>query len=286
MAQLRVLAVLGRGVVPAATPLLRADDLGVLRGDGIFETMHVRSGRPWLLDEHLRRMARSARLLDIPLPPATALSELADQACAGWPGEEEGALRLICTRGSESGGPPTVFATLSGLPADLPQIRRDGLAVRTATLGVPVHLRPSAPWLLSGAKTLSYAVNMASQRWAAAAGADDVLWVSADGFALEGPTSTLVWLVGDVLHTVPAAATGILAGTTAAWLCANAAQLGWRTQESLVRPEDLATADGVWLTSSVRGAAEIRSLDGVSRPAAPATARILALLGFTAAAAR
>src|SRR5436190_348674 len=49
----RVVAVAGRGVISAATPLLRADDLGVLRGDGIFETAHVRDGRPWLLDEHL-----------------------------------------------------------------------------------------------------------------------------------------------------------------------------------------------------------------------------------------
>src|SRR5690606_2953038 len=35
----RVVAVLGRGVVPADTPILRADDLGVLRGDGVFETL-------------------------------------------------------------------------------------------------------------------------------------------------------------------------------------------------------------------------------------------------------
>ena len=56
----RVVAVLGRGVVPAETLVLRADDLGVLRGDGIFETMHVRGGRVWLLDEHLARMAASA----------------------------------------------------------------------------------------------------------------------------------------------------------------------------------------------------------------------------------
>ena len=53
------MAVLGRGVVPADTPILRADDLGALRGDGIFETMHVRRGHAWLLDEHLARMARS-----------------------------------------------------------------------------------------------------------------------------------------------------------------------------------------------------------------------------------
>ena len=67
----------------------------------------------------------------------------------------------------------------------------------TASLGLPAELRGDAPWLLGGAKTLSYAVNMASQRWAQPAGADDVLWVSTDGYALEAPTSTLVWLRGE-----------------------------------------------------------------------------------------
>ena len=52
----RVVVLLGRGAVPADTPVLRGDDLGVIRGDGIFETMHVRDGRAWLLDQHLARI--------------------------------------------------------------------------------------------------------------------------------------------------------------------------------------------------------------------------------------
>ena len=280
-----MVAVLGAGVVPAETPLLRADDLGVLRGDGIFETMHVRHGEPWLLDRHLARMARSAQRLGIALPPAAALTDLAGQACAAFvaavPGPDaEAALRLLCTRGPESGGEPTVFATVSDISPGLRRIRREGIVVRTATLGVPVDLRPTAPWLLSGAKTLSYAVNMATQRWGAAAGVDDVLWVSADGYALEAPTSTLVWLDGDVLCTVPPERTGVLAGTTAAWLFDNAAELGWRTEQRLVRPELLADTDGVWLTSSVRGVAAIRTLDGVTMPTSTDTPRICKLLGF------
>src|SRR5213076_317424 len=107
----RVLAVLGRGRVPADTPILRGDDAGVLRGDGIFESMHVRSGGAWLLDEHLTRMAGSAALLGLALPPRDDLVELAEQALAGWDPAQEGALRLVCTRGPEAGGPPTVFAT-------------------------------------------------------------------------------------------------------------------------------------------------------------------------------
>src|SRR5437773_569547 len=112
----RVVAVLGRGVVPAETPILRADDLGALRGDGIFETMHVRAGRPWLADEHLTRMARSAARLELPLPALPALAELVDQALAAWDPAVEAALRLVCTRGPEGGGPVTAYATVAPVP--------------------------------------------------------------------------------------------------------------------------------------------------------------------------
>jgi 4-amino-4-deoxychorismate lyase len=279
----RVVAVLGRGVVPVDAPILRADDLGVLRGDGVFETMHVRAGRPWLLDEHLARMARSAAKLDLDLPGRPALTELAGTACAAWSGTGEGALRLICTRGPESGptaGQVTAYATVTPLGDTVRAARRDGIAVATATLGITAALRPRAPWLLGGAKSLSYAVNMASQRWAYAQGLDDVLWVSADGYALEAPTSTLVWLAGGTLCTVPAAETGILPGTTARWLLDHAGDLGWDAAERMVDPAGLPATDGVWLISSVRGPAPVRALDGNPIPPSPHTRAILDLTGY------
>jgi 4-amino-4-deoxychorismate lyase len=276
----RVLAVLGVGVVPIDTPLLRADDLGVLRGDGVFETVHVQRGRPFQLDPHLDRMARSAALLGIDLPAREALVELAGQALAGWPVDTEGALRLVCTRGPEDGGPVTAYATLSPVGESSIAARHHGIRVMTATLGVPADVRERSPWLLGGAKTLSYAVNMASQRWAAAQGVEDVLWVSVDGYALEAPTSTLVWLVDGVLCTVPADRTGILAGTTARYLLDHAAELGLRADERLIRPGELCAADGVWLASSVRGLAELRALDGVALDPSPETARLQKLLGY------
>ena len=110
----RVVAVLGRGVVPADLPILRADDLGALRGDGIFESAHVRGGRPWLLDEHLARMAVSAARLELDLPAAGQLADLAEQALDGWPAGVEGALRIVVTRGGEDGGPVTVANTVGG----------------------------------------------------------------------------------------------------------------------------------------------------------------------------
>jgi 4-amino-4-deoxychorismate lyase len=280
---IRVLAILGAGVVPADTPFLRGDDLGVVRGDGIFETLHVRSGRAWQLAEHLDRMARSAARMELALPPRPALAELAAQALAAWPADVEGALRMVCTRGAEDGGPVTVFAQVFGVSEANLRARRDGVHVLTATLGFPARLRPESPWLLGGAKTLSYAVNMASLRWAKARGAGDVLWVSSDGYALEAPTSNLVWREGPTLRTVPAEGTGILAGTTAAYLLRQAGELGLRAEEALVTPAQLAETGGAWLTSSVRGLAAIRTLDGTALPYDPElTARIRHLLGFPA----
>ena len=271
---------LGRGVVPTETPILRADDLGALRGDGIFETVHVRAGRPWLLDEHLARMAGSAARLALPLPSRTALVELADQALAGWDPGTEGALRVVCTRGAEGGGPVTVFATVAPVSPAARRARREGVAVVTASLGFPVAARAAAPWLLGGAKTLSYAINMASLRWAEAQHADDVLWLSGDGYALEAPTATLVWLAEGTLWTVPPEPTGILPGTTARWLLDHAAEIGFDAGERLIQPASLANAAGVWLASSVRGLAEVRSLDGVARKPASETELLQDLLGY------
>ncbi len=274
------MAVLGRGVVPADTPILRADDLGAMRGDGIFETMHVRRGSAWLLDMHLARMQDSAARLDLALPARAALVEVADQALAGWPHDVEGALRITCTRGPEGGGPVSVYATLAPVAEGQLRGRHHGLTLVTASLGLAADARQRAPWLLGGAKTLSYAVNMASQRWALAHGVDDVLWVSADGYALEGPTSTLVWLAGDTLCTVPADTTGILPGITGRHLLDRAGELGWQAAERMITPADLTDADGAWFTSSVRGVAPITGIDGTPMHKSDATGRISALLGF------
>jgi 4-amino-4-deoxychorismate lyase len=274
-----VLGVLGRGLVDPATPVLRADDLGLLRGDGIFEAVHVRGGKPWMLDEHLARLARSAARMELPLPAPGAIHDLVDLVCAQV-SQVEHSLRLICTRGPEDGGDPTFLVLASPVgPASI-QARDTGVKVRTATLGYAVGARTEAPWLLGGVKSLSYAINMASQRWAWAQGADDVVWVSADGYVLEAPTATVVWRSGSRLLTVPSAETGILAGTTARHLLDRSGELGLTAAEELITPAGLVEADGVWLISSIRGVAELRTLDGTELPASPLTADIRRILGF------
>ncbi|MGC4748845.1 aminotransferase class IV [Micromonospora sp. DT201] len=274
------IALLGRGLVPASDPLLRGDDLGVLHGDGLFETMHLRQGQPWLRDEHLARLVAAAAAVELALPPTAALIDLLDEVRQGWPAQVEGALRLVCTRGPQTSGPPTVYATLAGVPAASRAARRDGISVSTLPLGVPADARTGLSWLPAGIKSTSYAVSSAARRWADRAGVDDVLWISSDGYALEGPSANVVWLTDGTLCTVPAATTGILAGTTVAWLLAHAAELGLGAAERMVTTAELHAADGVWFTSSVRGAAEVHTLDGVRRADCPRTPALQSLLGF------
>ena len=273
-------AVLGRGLVDPEAPLLRADDLGVLRGDGVFESVHVRQGKPWLVDEHLARMARSAARMDLGLPDEGALRDLVYTACGAADPAVEYALRLVCTRGPDGSGEVTCFATLAPIAETSVTPRSTGISVRTISLGFAADGRTGNPWLLGGVKSLSYAVNMASQRWALAQGVDDVLWVSSDGYVLEAPTSTLVWLTGDRLFTVPAETTGILPGTTARYLLDHAADLGYAAGEAMITPSGLTASSGAWLVSSIRGIAELRTVDGVERAASPETPRLRRFLGF------
>lgn len=258
----RLLLLDGLVEVDPTTPVLRADDLGVLRGESVFETLRVADGRPAFLDEHLARLGESARRVDIRLPHGWR--ELAERACAGV---DDGVLRLVCSKGAPDAG-PVGFALVTAVPEETRQGRERGVSAITLTLGVTAHERSRAPWLLGGVKATSYAVNMATLRHAHAEGADDVIWVSTDGQVLEAPTSTVGIVLGGTLVSPPADV-GILPGTT----LGAVSRLVPFTQRPITVTE-LHAADEVLLLSSVRGVAPVVRLDGLDRPVGPVTERL------------
>ena len=263
--------------VPADQPVVTAFDQGLGRGDGVFESVAVVDGRVPYVAAHLARMRSSAALLELPDPGDDVWHALLDTVLADWPAGVEGVCRLFLTRGLGVGAPPTALALLSPVPAETLQQRAEGISVVSLGLGVPAAFRADAPWLLGGAKTLSYAVNMAAQRHAHAVGADDVVFTSLEGQLLEGPTSTVVWSADGVLHTPPLD-TGILPGTTMARLFARAADAGRPTAVTAGTVDDLHAADAVWLVSGVRGAVVVHTLDGVPRGDAGLSERLRELL--------
>jgi 4-amino-4-deoxychorismate lyase len=263
--------------VPADQPVVTALDQGLGRGDGVFESVAVVDGRAPYVAAHLARMRSSAALLELPDPGDDVWHALLDTVLADWPAGVEGVCRLFLTRGLGVGAPPTALALLSPIPAETLQQRAEGISVVSLGLGVPAAFRAGAPWLLGGAKTLSYAINMAAQRHAHAVGADDVVFTSLEGQLLEGPTSTVVWSADGVLHTPPLD-TGILPGTTMARLFARAADAGRPTAVTAGTVDDLHAADAVWLVSGVRGAVVVHTLDGVPRGDAGLSERLRELL--------
>jgi hypothetical protein len=92
--------------------------------------------------------------------------------------------------------------------------RTDGVRVLLLDRGFSAVQAEAAPWLLAGAKTLSYGVNMAALRYAAEHDADDVIFLGSDGAVLEAPTATVVLTRGRTLLTPPLA--GILEGSRCA----------------------------------------------------------------------
>ncbi len=281
----QVVGVLGRGVVEPHSTVVGADDLGLTRGDGVFDATRVvidRSGRRVdNLEAHLARFAHSIDLLDGPAPDLVAWRELVGEAVDACPFTGELVLKIMWTRGRESvRTDPVGLLTITPM-TDAAIAQRAGVRVAALSRGVASDAYADAPWLLGGAKTLSYAVNVAVKREATRRNADDVLLMSADGYCLEGPTSALVVAFGNRLVTTPQGATGILASITQQLVFEAAGAAGWRTSYELMRPDRLAEADGSWLVSSVRGAAPIVELDGRPLPQNPElTARVVAWTGF------
>ena len=279
-----VLVTLDGAVQDQDQPLLFADDLAAVRGDGVFETLLVRDERACLVEPHLRRLVQSAALVELPEPDLASWRRAIDVAAGRWAAQtgDEGALRLVYSRGRESGSAPTAYLTVAALAPRVGIARSDGVAAALLDRGLAATGVETMPWLLAGAKTLSYAVNMAALRHAAHSGADDVIFVSSDGYILEGPRSTVVIAVtgadGRPCLLTPPPWYPILRGTTQQALFEVARNAGYDCDYQALRPADLIAAQGVWLVSSITLGARVHTLDGRPLAAAPLRAEVAALV--------
>jgi 4-amino-4-deoxychorismate lyase len=255
-----VVAVLGRGVVDPAEPVIHADDLGLLRGLAVFETIRVYGGRPFALEAHLDRLERSASRLGLAVPDRDAIADLAAHAVAAA-GLPDSSLRFTLTGGREGGSAPVLMATIAAIPDDLEATRARGITVIALQLGIDPRLRGDAPWLLSGVKSTSYAVNMAAWAEARRRGADDAIFLAADGSVMEGPVTNLWWRAGRTLST-PSLDLGILAGVTRATVLALGEMAGYVVREGWFPVAEMAAADEAFTSSSVRELMPIVGLDG------------------------
>jgi len=257
---LLALAVGGRGLVDPDEPVLHVDDEAFLRSRAAFETTRVYGGRPFKLVEHLARLAGSAERVEIgriDTEELTRLAALALEAAAA----PDAMLRLFVTPGRNGAGSPTQVAMVSTLPEGLDEVRARGIKLVSIQLGLDPDLRASAPWLLGGVKSTSYAVNMAAEAEAKRRGADDAIFLGSGDIVLEGPVTNIWWRDDAVLYT-PALELGILAGVTRATLLEEAGAAGYEVREGVFPLDHVAAANEAFTSSSIREVMPVVELDG------------------------
>lgn len=246
-------------LVAADARHLSAFDRGFQLGDGVFETLRARAGRPAELAEHLARLHRSADGLDIPLgaahDDALAGGIAALLAADGLDGPDgDASVRITVSRGSivgrgllpaERPNPTVVIQAWTVPPPPADHLER-GLHLAVSS----VRRDPENP--LAALKTTSRADYVFARLEARRAGADDALFLTTDGHLSEA-TSANIFLVRDSELATPALACAILPGTTRTWLLGWAGEVGLAAVEGWLTTSDLAGADEAFLCSSVAG---------------------------------
>ena len=251
---------------------LPVTDLSAHRGDGIFETVLVNRGAHGAMvvsrERHFTRFRASASALDLPEPDQglwdRVIDSLIAEVAAADPENVEFGIRYALSRGEQGADGqfrPRGWAFPVPVDDHIHTARKQGVTAVSLDRGFDAYIGSKAPWLLIGAKTLSYAVNQAAGRYAAANNADEALFVSHDGIVLEGPTANLIIRRGDRLLT-PNPEAGLLSGTTQRLIFDRAEELGLQAEYADLRLEDVKEADGAWFVSSMRTAVTLRELDG------------------------
>ena len=267
---LLALATSERGLREPDDAVLRADDEALLRGQAAFETLRVYSGRPFRLDAHLDRLFASAASIRLPALERELFPGLAELVLP-YAGDGDAVLRFLWTAGPER-GPATGLALLSAIPAWIEDVRSRGSRI-VSLLGV----RAGVPWLLPGVKSTSYAMNMAAEAEAKRRGADDAIFVDAEGIVLEGTVTNVWWREGTTLCT-PALELGILAGVTRAAVLELAEGCGYEVAEGVYPLADVQRAEEAFTSSSVRELMPIADLDGDALALGPAARELQAAL--------
>jgi branched-subunit amino acid aminotransferase/4-amino-4-deoxychorismate lyase len=236
-------------ILGEAQARISVQDAGFLYGAGLFETMRSYRGRIFLIREHLRRLADSAKFLGISIPFSE--KKLADACHAVLKANkiQEGRVRLTVSRGGLEG--PTVTITARTLAAQRSRpfkLIRSGFTVSRNS--------PTARH-----KTSSYLPYLLAFEQARKKGADDALLFSEDGILLESSRAN-IFLVRNGKLSTPSLELPMLPGVTRALVIELAQAQGIKVRQGEFSEQDLLDSEGAFLTNSVMEIAPVKSYGG------------------------
>jgi branched-chain amino acid aminotransferase len=237
-------------------------DRGFLYGDSVYEVIRTYGGRPFALPDHLRRLQRSAELLDMQLPVELPQLTQEIEATIAAAGNPESYIRVIVTRGS---GPIGLDPALASEPQRVvivtplrllaPEVYETGVKVCLVAAG-----RTARGDLPLGAKSGNYLANLLSLRIARQHQAHEAIMLDAQGRVLEGSTSNIFAWIDDTLITPPLHV-GLLEGITRAKVIALAQREAIPFEERELWADDLRRASEVFLTSTLREVLPVTQVD-------------------------
>lgn len=250
--------VLDGDVLPTTAARISVLDRGLLRGEGVFETIRTYAGVPFAVSRHLARMHQSAAAAGIRLPPDPALVDAIIAACAAN-GFAETRVHLTVTGGPGGPAPDPTGDVEPTTIAIAGEIRDpEGVAEVTAV---------TLPWVrhegaaLTGVKPTSYLDHLIGHKWALSHGADEGLWRNSAGDVTEATGSNLFVVRAGVVSTPPVAA-GLLPGVTRDLVLERCLARGVPAEESTLAVADLVGADECFLTSTTKEAVAVTAVDG------------------------
>jgi D-alanine transaminase len=243
---------------PLAEAVVHVEDRGFQFGDGVYEVVRTYQGRPFSLDAHLARLARSARALRLPW----------DRSASDWAALIDEGLRLSAfaetkiyiqlTRGQAprdhpfpAGISPTTVLTFRELRPPEQSTRDNGVSAITLE-----DLR----WGRCDIKSLNLLGNVLARQQAKEAGAYEAILVR-DGLVTEGSVSNVMIVRDGVLFTAPEGPR-ILSGVTRTLVLDVARKSGVSVEEACVTQQQLYDASEVLLTGTTVEILSVVTVDG------------------------
>ncbi|HNN91172.1 MAG TPA: aminotransferase class IV [Pseudomonadota bacterium] len=246
-------------VWPAAEARVPVLDRGFLYGDSVFEVTRTAGRRPIFFAQHLLRLAQSAELLAMHLPPPKLLVAACREVIARV--ADEAYLRIIVTRGSGA-------MDLDPASADEPRLvvlarplrLPDAALYQTGVALVSVTPSDCGVRMLPAAKSSNYLPSVMALGLAKKRGAYEALLCDGEDAVTEGASSNFFIVRGDEIWTPPLSL-GLLSGITRAAVLRLATDLGLTCREARFTVTEAEAADEAFLTSSVRGLLPVTRLN-------------------------
>lgn len=230
-------------------------DTGFLLGDGLFESLRASQGVPYLLDRHLMRLYSAAAEFEFAnMPRRETVTEQVYRTL------QRSALldayvRVTITRGcgavglAPPEGPPTIV--IAALPAPARPCPEEGIEATLLTRRRDCRAK---------AKSTSWQQAVIARRNVDRVGAGEGIYVSEDGYVLEGVSSNIFMIEKNRLVTPHVSE--CLPGVTRARLLELAQSVGLTTLETSLEVDALMGAEEVFVTNAVQGLRPISSIDG------------------------